>query len=52
MTWQDYLTPQERDQLHDWEQERIHITANRRRIYDRCRKRMARLAKATAGGEL
>jgi hypothetical protein len=42
MHWTDYLTPYERDQLHDLEQERIFAVAERRRIYDRCRQRMKR----------
>lgn len=39
MSWRDYLTPAEIDRLKQIETERGNLTAEYRRIYDRCRKR-------------
>ncbi len=40
MNWTDYLTDQERERLTQINRERRSLTAEYRRIYDRCRKRM------------
>lgn len=40
MNWTDYLTDQERERLAQIAGERRSLTAEYRRIYDRCRKRM------------
>lgn len=42
MTWRDFLTEPERGRLYMLEMDRRAAVADRRRIYDRCRKRMAR----------
>ena len=42
MHWTDFLTQSERDQLLELEHTRTAISAYRRLIYDRCRKRLAR----------
>jgi hypothetical protein len=41
MTWKDYLTPDERQQLANIEETKLHGQRERHRIYDRCRKRLA-----------
>ena len=42
MQWTDFLTEAEFAELHRMDLERIELIKQRRRIYDRCRKRMAR----------
>jgi hypothetical protein len=51
MHWTEYLKPQERDQLHDMEQEHKTRVAERRLIYDRCRQRAKRARLTTEGSE-
>jgi len=41
MNWRDYLTPEEIAELAEIEREKRAGQAQARRIYDRCRKRMA-----------
>lgn len=42
MNWRDFLTDAERDRLAELKAENRRLKAEHRRIYDRCRKRMAR----------
>jgi hypothetical protein len=40
MKWKNFLTPAERERINAIPAERAALTAEYRRIYDRCRKRM------------
>ena len=42
MNWKDHLTTEEANRLKAIDAERASLTAEYRRIYDRCRKRMGK----------
>ena len=47
MTWRDYLTPAEIDQLARIKADTKALKQEHRRIFDRCRKRLDRAARMT-----